>query len=960
MPPDPTTRTTSRRPQRKITEEEQKEIELKRIKGILSAGQGTRFILADTDQLHKKIADMSHRIRQLEDALAILQSTVSNQRHPLLDDDLLKVKFGPEATDARHTQSTGPSTIEQNMSQSIDALGTLTLGDSGDVKYFGRSAGSEAGEESDDDESDEETSHAPMNADTEGLSKHFPFTTSKHSTCTSVAFLESQLPSQERAYTLGDSYLKHASNFFRPIKRDELFESFLPGIYAAAAARRSESETPGSPPEIAKAGPGSRGVTKNSPHALATIFFLFALGALLDLSLPPYNSEAEHYYELGCSALGLRSVYDSPQMDTVQAMGLMATYHCFAGKRFHRDSAWCVMSFAVKLAQGIGLHRDSARWKMDPKTVQKRRTLFWEVFTADVSHSLALGRPPAMHLSYIDCEFPIDEEATLSDKGEVQNGFWRMKYTFGRDLFLAVSEATLVAKSSSYSTILELDRKVREISFPTSFKPYVTREDGDELYYSSSHSLQGFYASQHRTVTMIYLHRSFFAQAMLDHPTNPLLSPFAPSLLTALRSASIIIRATAHQFDRCAEMAMRVWFLMLHTFSAAIIVGTVVTRSPNSDMAPGALQDLCRAVELFERTALQSQRAKIALGVLHRLKEKAVRVFTQHKSNTLPIQPSTSPAMPSLRSINVDDGDDDLAIFGGQARVVSRKSRQHRRATPSSGASNSPSPPADGLSSAGAQTSDLPPFTPPTQPGPSLPVFTGSPSPYHGSMGVSSPSQYTSNSNGSGASNSMGLSLSPSMGQTTNEEMYGNYMGYPAAQKPTAGSPVSDPILHYQYTPGPGGPQGFPDLQEWRDLSPDPTGLPKADTSYNWQPQHTYNQHQHQHQQRQQPAMFIPTTAATRQSQQTMPDAMMQSSYTSPPNGHSFFAGYEPPPVSTGYDSSSSMVTDPTEALLELGLMRGSDIDSGWLSYMQDCGIMDTASRSQASLSSSAALPNAS
>lgn len=69
---------------------------------------------------------------------------------------------------------------------------------------------------------------------------------------------------------------------------------------------------------------------------------------------------------------------------------------------------------------------------------------------------------------------------------------------------------------------------------------------------------------------MLYLHRSFFAQAMLDHPSNPLLSPFAPSFLTAYRCASIIIKATAHQYDRCAQMAMRVWFLLYHTFSAAV------------------------------------------------------------------------------------------------------------------------------------------------------------------------------------------------------------------------------------------------------------------------------------------------------------------------------------------------------------------------------------------------------
>lgn len=104
--------------------------------GILSAGQGTRFILADTDQLHAKIAEMSQRIRQLEEALAIVQGVISTERHPLLAGDLLSIKFAAEAP-----KRTTPSETEQE--QAIDALGTLTLGDSGEVKYFGRSAGTE-------------------------------------------------------------------------------------------------------------------------------------------------------------------------------------------------------------------------------------------------------------------------------------------------------------------------------------------------------------------------------------------------------------------------------------------------------------------------------------------------------------------------------------------------------------------------------------------------------------------------------------------------------------------------------------------------------------------------------------------------------------------------------------------------------------------------------------------------
>ena len=36
------------------------------------------------------------------------------------------------------------------------------------------------------------------------------------------------------------------------------------------------------------------------------------------------------------------------------------------------------------------LDRDSARWNLDPETVQRRRNLFWEIFSADVSHVRAL------------------------------------------------------------------------------------------------------------------------------------------------------------------------------------------------------------------------------------------------------------------------------------------------------------------------------------------------------------------------------------------------------------------------------------------------------------------------------------------------------------------------------------------------------------------------------------------
>ena len=80
-----------------------------------------RFVLADTEQLHRKISEMGQRIRQLEDALAIFQSGVSTETHPLLREELLPIKFGPEV---RHMDEPEP-VAKDTLSESMDALGTV-------------------------------------------------------------------------------------------------------------------------------------------------------------------------------------------------------------------------------------------------------------------------------------------------------------------------------------------------------------------------------------------------------------------------------------------------------------------------------------------------------------------------------------------------------------------------------------------------------------------------------------------------------------------------------------------------------------------------------------------------------------------------------------------------------------------------------------------------------------------
>ena len=95
-----------------------------------------RFVLAATDHLHKRISKMTERIRQLEDALAIMHGD-SDEPHPLLRDELLNLKVD-KGEDKRDDVNEVPS--------GIDALGTLSINDRGNVHFFGSSGGSEVGD----------------------------------------------------------------------------------------------------------------------------------------------------------------------------------------------------------------------------------------------------------------------------------------------------------------------------------------------------------------------------------------------------------------------------------------------------------------------------------------------------------------------------------------------------------------------------------------------------------------------------------------------------------------------------------------------------------------------------------------------------------------------------------------------------------------------------------------------
>lgn len=155
---------------------------------------------------------------------------------------------------------------------------------------------------------------------------------------------------------------------------------------------------------------------------------------------------------------------------------------------------------------------------------------------------------------------------------------YRWKYEFVKETISVVLEQTLTAETPQYRTILELDRKVREKRLPPHLNVFMSPE---EEHFTPSVYMRGCILGQFRAVSkfsilklwlstdsvsqaLLYIHRSWFAQAMLDHPVNPLRSPYAPSFLAAYRCASGVIKISLNHFDRFPELCCRWWGIWTH------------------------------------------------------------------------------------------------------------------------------------------------------------------------------------------------------------------------------------------------------------------------------------------------------------------------------------------------------------------------------------------------------------
>ncbi|KAL0953455.1 hypothetical protein HGRIS_004688 [Hohenbuehelia grisea] len=562
-----------------------------------------------------------------------------------------------EPSTARNQASVSPTKEEEHNPDVVDAFGSLAISPLGKAKFFGQTANSWLFLQNQTDEPEEYNHMAALQTilppEILARSSAFPIAPSSTSQDIDAVRLQSlywYLPAYEKAVALKTIYYTHAAWMYNPIS-SELFDSdILDQFYNPNAASPTEE------PMLS--------------HRLSLLFIVLAIGTLMDTAQqPPYNLEAEKYHQLARAALFQNSLFDEPTINAVQSLFLM-TFYLFLADRHGTSSGarWGIMGIAVKMAQSIGLHRDSGRWGVDQIETQRRRELFWELYTYDSWQCLTFGRPPSFTLAHVDCKMPYP-----SDSPDEQS-FHAWKHRFSSECMSTLHDQAFGAKNPTYATVLQLDRKMRAFPVPpvlqvAGFGSSEPRPGGfpDTVMLT----LQRHIVLAIREMDLLYLHRSFFARAVSDHPKDPLGSPYGTSVIAAYRSAGSLVALMRNLHTQLKETSERIWFLWTHMFSCAIVLGSIVTRCPSMSLAPSALVQLDSACELFSKAAPGFRAGKV-LEIMLRLQAKAhasLDDFRKGKSSPLGRHMTSEPPTP------VDD-EDELSTLGGKTRLVAKKEPQ--------------------------------------------------------------------------------------------------------------------------------------------------------------------------------------------------------------------------------------------------------------------------------------------
>ncbi|KAG8809090.1 hypothetical protein FRC17_003625 [Serendipita sp. 399] len=346
-------------------------------------------------------------------------------------------------------------------------------------------------------------------------------------------------------------------------------------------------------------------------YKLASLYATLALGGLHDLSLPIYAPITREWMEVTQSLLMTSFGGWETSTEAIEAIALQCLI--FPSRpEIELSKTYYQLSFALKMAQSIGLHRDPYELKMDAWACTQRRRLFLELRLLDATESIQYGRPLTMNGRY------VSQGAILEDDLDEDT-------TFKRNMVIIMEEIIdfmiSPGSSSNYSAVMKLDRKLRAL------KPN-TSATGLESVSNLEQGLKFFMRTIWYHSALLTLHRPYFAFAATKSTSNsPSGAKFAPSVNASYEAASILVHAAIGFTTRYPGMISRMGPIWPHLSTSVVVLYSFGIHMPFWSNTVQALNSADTCLLLVFQPSSDCVRAKKTMPYLLGLQAKARNAF---------------------------------------------------------------------------------------------------------------------------------------------------------------------------------------------------------------------------------------------------------------------------------------------------------------------------------------------
>lgn len=116
---------------------------------------------------------------------------------------------------------------------------------------------------------------------------------------------------------------------------------------------------------------------------------------------------------------------ESRTVQNIEAMTLLVMFHL---RSTSSHGLWYMIGLAMRTSIDLGLHRAAHEQNLDDPLVQRRRRLFWSVYSLERTIAVSLGRPLSIADNQIDVELP----------NSIINGSPSASIIVGNDITLAL------------------------------------------------------------------------------------------------------------------------------------------------------------------------------------------------------------------------------------------------------------------------------------------------------------------------------------------------------------------------------------------------------------------------------------------------------------------------------------------------------------------------------------------